>query len=417
MDTRNVDRSGDQRPTTMNSTEMVKVLDSKFELLGDKLTENISKKITDNVSERINALEKALTESAQFATETATEALKLAKESRSVINGLTEQVEFLKSYIYKIEHQTNNVQTHVNRNEMYSRKANLIFTCYDQPTVDCDVLVKRIFNVMKHSQISYEVAHFLRDNKQLIVKFKSVFDRNIIWNARKTLKGSGYYANEDLPAQIQREHKQLVIIAKAARAMPELPDRVYVNANKLSMDGQTYSLETLPEAIQPKRISERKSETVLCFGGLLSRHHPLSNFCPASFKVNNVSYSSSEQAFQHAKALQFGDHRSAQRIMNNNDPDEHKRIGRNIANYVQSEWNSVRDDILQVILRAKFTQNKNHREHLMNSGTRKLAEASARDRYYGIGLPITHEDILDENAWNGENRLGKLLMNLRTTMN
>ena len=35
-----IDRSSDQSPTTMNPTEMVKVLDSKFELFGDRLTEN-----------------------------------------------------------------------------------------------------------------------------------------------------------------------------------------------------------------------------------------------------------------------------------------------------------------------------------------------------------------------------------------
>ena len=113
---------------------------------------------TDNGSERINALEKG-SESAQFTPETATEPLKLAKESISVINGLAEQVELLKCYIYKIEHQNNNV----------SRKAKLLCACYNQPTVDCDVMVKIIFNVMKHSQISYEVAHFWRVNKRLIV--------------------------------------------------------------------------------------------------------------------------------------------------------------------------------------------------------------------------------------------------------
>ena len=63
---------------------------------------------------------------------------------------------------------------------------------------------------MKHSEISYEMAHFMRDNKQLTVKFKSVLDRNIIYNARKTLKGSGYYANEDPPAQNKKGSRLVV---------------------------------------------------------------------------------------------------------------------------------------------------------------------------------------------------------------
>ena len=41
----------------------------------------------------------------------------------------------------------------------------------------------------------------------------------------------------------------------------------------------------------------------------------------------------------------------------------------------------------------------------MNPGSRILADASARDCYCGIGLPIMDENIYDESAWDGENRL------------
>ena len=86
--------------------------------------------------------------------------------------------------------------------------------------------------------------------------------------------------------------------------------------------------------------------------------------------------------------------------MNNGDLDDPKRIGRNIATYIQNEQNSIRDN------------SKPKSPGILW----KLAEASARDCYYGLGLPIIHENISNESV-NVENRLGKVLMNLRTSMN
>ena len=75
----------------MDATEIMKILDSKFDKLGDKLTTDLTKNKSGNVSERISALEKTPIES--------TGALRLAKESKILVSGLTEQVEFFKNYI------------------------------------------------------------------------------------------------------------------------------------------------------------------------------------------------------------------------------------------------------------------------------------------------------------------------------
>ena len=64
---------------------------------------------------------------------------------------------------------------------------------------------------------------------------------------------------------------EYIYITKAARLMPKFPDRVYVNCNKLTLNGKTYSLDNLPEKITLRVISEKKSDTFLCFGGQ-SRH-------------------------------------------------------------------------------------------------------------------------------------------------
>ena len=39
------------------------------------------------------------------------------------------------------------------------------------------------------------------------------------------------------------------------------------------------------------------------------------------------------------------------------------------------------------------------------------------DRFFAVGLPITHQDILNQNVWNGESKLGEILMTVRNELN
>ena len=43
----------------------------------------------------------------------------------------------------------------------------------------------------------------------------------------------------------------------------------------------------------------------------------------------------------------------------------------------------------------------------------KNQEANPRDRRWAIGLPAEDDRVLDESQWQGENLLGKVLMELR----
>jgi ribA/ribD-fused uncharacterized protein len=65
----------------------------------------------------------------------------------------------------------------------------------------------------------------------------------------------------------------------------------------------------------------------------------------------------------------------------------------------------VKDDIMYEGLRAKFTQNEDIRQKLLETGDRKLIEHTDRDKYWGDG-------------GNGEglNKLGILLMKLRAEL-
>ena len=101
-------------------------------------------------------------------------------------------------------------------------------------------------------------------------------------------------------------------------------------------------LHTLPEAINPRTLSEIRADDTMIFGGILSEHHELSNFfrCPVSYK--DRVYNSSEQAYQNAKAVLFGDTDTAEAIVRSPRPADQKFLASKIKGYVHGQWKTAR---------------------------------------------------------------------------
>ncbi len=59
----------------------------------------------------------------------------------------------------------------------------------------------------------------------------------------------------------------------------------------------------------------------------------------------------------------------------------------------------------------KFSQNDHLRKKLLETGTRIIVEASAKDYIWGIG--ISFKDAVNGDKWKGLNLLGKVLMKVR----
>ena len=95
-------------------------------------------------------------------------------------------------------------------------------------------------------------------------------------------------------------------------------------------------------------------------------------------------------------------------------PFTQKLLGQEVKRLNKEDWDIHKRDIMKDILISKFTQHPDLKDMLMKTGTKKLAEANARDNYFAIGLPITHPEVLDTTKWlaNG-NQLGEILMELR----
>ena len=132
--------------------------------------------------------------------------------------------------------------------------------------------------------------------------------------------------------------------------------------------------------------------------------------------IDGVSYPTVEHYVMVRKARQFGDEKAVQKIMKAKSAKSAKGVEKSIEGAKEEEWDAVKDDVMRVALRAKFTQHPELRKHLLSTGTQTLGYANARDKYWSIGTSEDTDKSKKPSKWPGQNKLGVLLMELRDTL-
>lgn len=142
----------------------------------------------------------------------------------------------------------------------------------------------------------------------------------------------------------------------------------------------------------------------------------LSQWFEAPFIIDDKSYNCCEKYMMYQKALYFKDEETANKILETNDPKEHKKLGRLVKNFNENKWNEVCELIVYKANFAKFTQNLELKEKLLKTGTKIIVECSPYDSIWGNGLDISTTLITPEKNWKGTNKLGKVLMRVRNNI-
>ncbi|MGO4529514.1 NADAR family protein [Paenibacillus sp. 2TAF8] len=140
---------------------------------------------------------------------------------------------------------------------------------------------------------------------------------------------------------------------------------------------------------------------------------PFSQWFLADFTVNGVQYTSAEQYMMHQKALLFNDQNNADKIMKTRSASVQKKLGRQVAGFNQTIWESECQRIVYEGNRAKFTQNEDLLAALLATRGTTLVEASPDDRIWGVGLAEEDPRIRNRKTWRGTNWLGEILTRLR----
>jgi ribA/ribD-fused uncharacterized protein len=126
----------------------------------------------------------------------------------------------------------------------------------------------------------------------------------------------------------------------------------------------------------------------------------LSNFWPTSVTFDVVFYPTVEHAFQAAKTL---DLRIRAEIRDCKTAADAKRLGRRAP--LRPDWEKVKIPIMESLVRQKFAPNTELAESLLATGNADLIEGNTwGDRFWGVC------------RGEGENRLGKILMQVRAEL-
>jgi ribA/ribD-fused uncharacterized protein len=144
----------------------------------------------------------------------------------------------------------------------------------------------------------------------------------------------------------------------------------------------------------------------------------MSNFYKSPFvDYDGIEYNCSEQYFMYKKCLQFDPHNNTLKnnILHETNPTKIKLYGRNVKNYNEHVWNSIREKIMYDANKLKYSQNPDIKQKLILTGNKNLYEASKTDKIWGIGFIAEQAIKTDKNLY-GQNLLGKILMKIRNEL-
>lgn len=140
---------------------------------------------------------------------------------------------------------------------------------------------------------------------------------------------------------------------------------------------------------------------------------PFSQWYRCAFEDEGVRFTCAEQYMMHGKAKLFDDAETGAQILAADHPREHKALGRKVKRFDDAVWKRERERIVKAGNRAKFTQNADLLQLLLDTRGTTLVEASPYDKIWGIGLAATDPRAQDPATWKGQNLLGKILTELR----
>jgi len=142
--------------------------------------------------------------------------------------------------------------------------------------------------------------------------------------------------------------------------------------------------------------------------------NPLSNFYPTQIQIDNEIYPTAEHLYQHHKAIALHKPDIAAQIMTTHRAIDALHLGQSINNDTDTTlWDNDKLGIMRLILNLKYEACAEFREKLLGSMDRCIVESTA-NLFWASGLPPKATANQPMDSWPGKNKLGHLLMELRT---
>jgi ribA/ribD-fused uncharacterized protein len=119
--------------------------------------------------------------------------------------------------------------------------------------------------------------------------------------------------------------------------------------------------------------------------------------------IDGLSYPGPEQYFQLQKSVGTPDEEKAKLLMKNANPDQAYGIGRSCQ--MRPDWEDQKDMVMFKALTAKFTQQDDLKQLLLETGENLLVQLKPNDGYWGTGPD-----------GRGKNKHAEILMMVRNTI-
>ena len=147
-----------------------------------------------------------------------------------------------------------------------------------------------------------------------------------------------------------------------------------------------------------------------------SPKNPLCNYYMCTISIYGHTFHSSEQAYQWKYTDYIGRNDLAQEILTTKTPEKAKEIASRVPRHMQKDWHSIKIGIMEEILLEKLKKCDDFKNSLISSGEKKIVEAVKSDRHWSCGLNPKDATTTKPQFYPGENRLGLLLEQIRSTL-
>ena len=127
-----------------------------------------------------------------------------------------------------------------------------------------------------------------------------------------------------------------------------------------------------------------------------------SNFSAHGFMLDDLYWATSEHYFQ---AQKFIGTPYLEKVRQTKTPKDAANMGRDRSLPLRSDWEQVKDDVMEKAVLQKFKTHADIRDILLATGDEVLVENSPIDYYWGCG-----------KDGSGKNKLGQILMAVRETL-
>ncbi len=173
--------------------------------------------------------------------------------------------------------------------------------------------------------------------------------------------------------------------------------------------------KVLKAKVAKEVVPKVEEDIVFFFTGspALNDNRFLSNMYEAPIQVDGITFPTVEHYFQWSKAKKFGDAGIQAKILKTESPKSAKAFGKKVKPFDPAVWGEIAVSTMKTAVKAKFMQHPELLKKLRETGTKLLAEADPRGKFWGIGTSFDTSKAKESSRWPGKNMMGKILMELR----